>query len=182
MINVVTKKPLDQPYYSLQQQFGSYDFYRTTLDATGPITKDGSLAYRFNLGYLNSNSFRDFIEKERIFIAPSLHWQASADNEFNLNLEYMNDNPNMTDTGIPAIGKRVANVPISRNYGQPGKFNKDTIESTLIDFNWAHAFNEHLKISNGVVANLVDYKFRDLPVAYVQTQLEGINPAVRRKT
>ena len=182
MINVVTKKPLDLPYYSLQQQFGSYDFYRTTLDATGPITKDGSLAYRFNLGYLNTNSFRDFIEKERIFIAPNLHWQASADTEFNLNLEYMYDNPSMTDTGIPAVGNRVANVPISRNYSQPGQFDKDTIESTLIDFNWSHAFNEHLKVSNGIVANLVDYNFRDVPVAYVQTQLEEDNPAVRRGT
>ena len=42
--------------------------------------------------------------------------------------------------------------------------------------------NEHLKISNGIVANLVDYTFRDLPVAFVQTQLEEVNPAVRRGT
>ena len=48
-------------------------------------------------------TFRDFIEKERIFIAPNLHWQASADNEFNLNLEYINDNPSMTDTGFQPL-------------------------------------------------------------------------------
>ncbi|MGH8549389.1 MAG: TonB-dependent siderophore receptor [Methylococcales bacterium] len=40
LINLVTKQPLLTPYYSLNQQFGSFDFYRTTLDATGPITKD----------------------------------------------------------------------------------------------------------------------------------------------
>lgn len=182
MINVITKKPLNQAYYSLQQQFGSYNFYRTTLDATGPITKDGSLAYRFNLGYTNSNSFRDHIKKENIFIAPSLHWQATANTEFNLNLEYRHDNPSMGDTGIPAIGNRVANVPINTYYSQPGQFNKDTIDSILIDFNWSHAFNDDWKISNGVVANLVDYEWRDLPVAYVQTNLEGANPAVRRGT
>ena len=37
MINVVTKKPLAGPAYALQQQFGSYDFVRTTADATGPL-------------------------------------------------------------------------------------------------------------------------------------------------
>jgi outer membrane receptor protein involved in Fe transport len=34
MINVVTKKPLESHHYSLEQEFGSYDLYRTTLDAT----------------------------------------------------------------------------------------------------------------------------------------------------
>ncbi|MGH8627106.1 MAG: TonB-dependent receptor plug domain-containing protein [Gammaproteobacteria bacterium] len=29
LVNLVTKKPLEEPYYALQQQFGSYDFYRT---------------------------------------------------------------------------------------------------------------------------------------------------------
>ena len=45
MLNLVTKKPLDIPYYSLQQQFGSYDLYRTTLDATGPVPGNDALLY-----------------------------------------------------------------------------------------------------------------------------------------
>jgi len=49
LINLVTKRPLEAPYYSLNQQFGSFAFYRTTLDATGPLTQDNSLLYRLNL-------------------------------------------------------------------------------------------------------------------------------------
>ncbi len=40
LINLVPKQPLDHAYYSLQQQLGSFDFYRTTLDATGPLMED----------------------------------------------------------------------------------------------------------------------------------------------
>ncbi|MGH8614869.1 MAG: TonB-dependent siderophore receptor [Gammaproteobacteria bacterium] len=74
LINLVNKRPLFSPYYSIQQQFGSYDLYRTTIDATGPLLSDSSLAYRFNLEYLDKNSFRDFVSTERIFVAPSLTW------------------------------------------------------------------------------------------------------------
>ncbi len=50
LVNLVTKKPLEEPYYALQQLFGSYDFYRATVDATGPFDTANTLLYRFNLG------------------------------------------------------------------------------------------------------------------------------------
>ncbi|NOU20666.1 MAG: TonB-dependent receptor [Methyloglobulus sp.] len=181
MVNVVTKKPLDTPYYSLQQQFGSYDFFRTTVDATGPITTDKSLTYRFNLGYTDRDSFRDFIGEDRVFVAPSLHWQATPATQFNLAIEYSN-NDTAYDNGIPAIGKRVVDVPINRNYTHPD-FNRDNIENTLVDFNWSHNFNDAWKVSNGIVATMSNLQTRTIPVAYVQTQLEDTpNPQVRRGT
>jgi iron complex outermembrane receptor protein len=51
LINLVPKQPLADPYYSLQQQIGSFDFYRTTLDATGPITQDDGTALEHRPGY-----------------------------------------------------------------------------------------------------------------------------------
>jgi outer membrane receptor protein involved in Fe transport len=57
MINVITKKPLTTPHYSLQQQFGSYNLFRTTLDATGPILQDGSLLYRAIYSYFSADQF-----------------------------------------------------------------------------------------------------------------------------
>ena len=179
MVNVVTKKPLGTPYYSVQQQFGSYDFYRTTVDATGPLTADKSLTYRFDLGYTSSNSFRDFVDQDRVIVSPSLRWQATPDTEFNLNMEYSNNNTTY-DNGLPAVGNRVANVPISRNYSQPG-FNKDNLQSTLIDFNWSHSFNKDWKVTNGIVANWANNEFREVPVAYFQPLLNDTpNPQVRR--
>ena len=74
MINVTTKKPLATPYYSLNQQFGSYNLYRTSIDATGPVTKDNTLQYRMNASYQNNGSFRDLVYGENIFLAPVLKW------------------------------------------------------------------------------------------------------------
>ena len=100
LVNVITKRPQKESYYSLQQQFGSYDTYRTLLDATGAINKDGSLMYRLNYEHLDSNSFRDYVTDNRDFIAPSLTWLISKDTQLDLDFMYQNRNT-LSDSGIP---------------------------------------------------------------------------------
>jgi iron complex outermembrane recepter protein len=77
MVNIITKQPLATPYYALNQQFGSYSLFRTTVDATGPLTKDDTLLYRFNASFQNNNSFRDLVANEDVFLAPVLKWNIS---------------------------------------------------------------------------------------------------------
>ncbi|MGD9656253.1 MAG: TonB-dependent siderophore receptor [Methylocystis sp.] len=179
MVNVVTRQPQETASHYVQQQFGNYAYYRTSLDSTGKLNDDGSLLYRFDASYWNAGSFRDFINNERVFLAPSVTWKPTADDDLNLNFEYQHDLAPY-DSGIPAIGDRVANVPINRNYSNPG-FNRDRIDSRLIDFSWTHRFNEAWKARSGVVFNWIDYTFNENPVAYFQTNLENtLTPQVRR--
>ncbi|MGH8612834.1 MAG: TonB-dependent siderophore receptor [Gammaproteobacteria bacterium] len=146
LINLVTKRPLFSPYYSVQQQFGSYDFYRTTVDATGPLLSDGSLAYRFNLEYLDKNSFRDFVSTERIFVAPSLTWRPREDTELNLLVEYAR-NTGVSDQGIPAIGNRPAPLPISRSL--TGVSNENTYDVLNIFLTASHQLTDAWKLRGG---------------------------------
>ncbi len=61
IVNLVVKRPLEAPYYSIQEQTGSWGLTRTTVDATGPLTADKTWLYRINLDYTHTNSFRDFV-------------------------------------------------------------------------------------------------------------------------
>lgn len=140
VVNYVTKKPLSTPYYSLQQQFGSYDFYRTTVDATGPITGDKSLLYRFNLAYKDAGSFRDHVNSDRVFVAPTVTWNISPKTQVNFELEYEKGHA-VFDRGIPAIGNRPANLPRSRFLGEPEPLSE--FERILAGVNWSHAFNNN---------------------------------------
>ncbi|NOT12940.1 MAG: TonB-dependent siderophore receptor [Methylococcaceae bacterium] len=148
LINAVTKRASAEPYYSLEQRFGSYDFYRTQANATGAITADESLLYRFDLSYLNSNSFREHSFNDRIFVAPTLTWKPIDSTEFNLTVEYLNED-RVYDSGIPAIGNKIAPIPITRQFDTPGL--NDNHENILVDFNWSHQFNDDWKIQNGMV-------------------------------
>jgi len=75
MINVLTKQPQDAPSYSIDQLFGSFDLYRTAVDATGPLGRGKVLLYRFNASYNDSGSFLGQVSDRNLFIAPVLKWK-----------------------------------------------------------------------------------------------------------
>ncbi len=144
MINVVTKRPQASPYYALEQQFGSYDLYRTTADATGAVNKDGSLMYRLNLEYLNKNSFRDYGFTDRVFVAPSLTWKISDRTQLDLDFMY-SDEDTQEDYGLVAIGNRPAEIPHSRFLGEPSTDKSNTVLYNT-GLTLSHAFTDDWKV------------------------------------
>jgi len=151
MVNLVPKRALSETYFSVQQQFGSYDFYRTTVDATGPLLADKSLLGRMNIAYRNNNSFRDFVSQENVLVAPSLTWRPSDDFEANLDIEYQHYTFTDDEGGLVAVGNRPANIPISRylqdeNY--TNSLHPNTQDKTLVAFDWTYHFNENWRLTN----------------------------------
>lgn len=145
MVNYVTKKPLDVPYYALQQQFGSYSEYRTTVDASGPLDKDKTLLYRFNGAYDTGNSYRDIVEHERIFIAPSLTWRPNDSFEANLDIEKRHDNY-MDDYGVPVSGNRPITGRRNLFTGDPAF--RPSQDNTLVYADWSFKFNDDWAIKH----------------------------------
>lgn len=153
LINLVTKQPQAQPYYSVQQQFGSYDFYRTTLDATGGLNQNNSLLYRINFAYENAGSFREFVESDRVFVAPVLQWKLSDRTQITVDMEYKSGKAS-PDYGTIAIGDRPANLPVERNLGE--SFAEANYEEILAGLNWSHAFNPDWKVQHRFNAKFTD--------------------------
>jgi iron complex outermembrane receptor protein len=149
IVNVTTKKPLATPYYALQQQFGSYDLYRTTVDATGPIDDAKTVLYRFNATYLEKGSFRgDMVNSDRVFIAPTLSWRPNDKFEANVELEYKHDTVTM-DNGIPVLNgaNRPSNLPHNRYLGDSAKDQAEQ-ENVLLGYDWTFHFNDDWKLTN----------------------------------
>lgn len=162
LVNVVTKKPLAVPYYSIQQQAGSWDFYRTTVDATGAITNDNTLLYRVNAAYQNNHAFVDYLDNENFFIAPSLTWRPSDKLEFNLDLEFQRKEYVHFGTnggGVPAIGDRPADLPRSRYIGNPSISVRHPNEQdrNYLGFDWSYAFNDNWSLKHRIGYTDVDY-------------------------
>jgi iron complex outermembrane recepter protein len=88
IINVLMKQPQSTQKTTIQQQFGSWSFYRTTLDSTGPITKDGSLLYRMIVNYENQKNFAVNSGGRNVFVAPTLQWNIDDHTFFNVFLTY----------------------------------------------------------------------------------------------
>lgn len=118
IINLVTKQPLREPYYSVNLQAGSCDLYRPSIDFSGLLNSDKTLLYRLNANYLSYAGFRDFDQDtQRFFISPVLTWNISNNTDLTLELAYPDDERPM-DRGIVAFGDGVADIPMTRNLGE----------------------------------------------------------------
>jgi len=150
MVNVITKQPQATPYYALNQQFGSYDTYRTSVDATGPIADNKDLLYRMNMSYQNSGSFQDFVSKEDVFLAPVLTWRISSKTQATFEFEYDHKHQGLGNSFNPYIGGQFNNIPITRNYGE---YSPMTTETFFGSMKLTHQFNDDWAIKQNIAVN-----------------------------
>lgn len=154
LLNVVTKRPEEEPSYSLEQRFGSFDLYRTEADLTGPLLADHSLLYRVVTVYESSESFRDFGSMDRMAINPSLTWRPTRATEWTIEVEHL-DIDYIADFGLPVIGRRVADVPRSRSFGDPNDPDDDA-HKTYVGSEFSHRFfNDSWTVRNRFLAGFL---------------------------
>ena len=108
IVNVVTRHPLDEPYYSLAFEAGSFGFYQPSIDLSGPFVKreDVTGLYRFIASYEGAESFQDFVETDFTTVAPSLTFNIGDHTELGLYYEYLdfNADPAISGTTILSDG------------------------------------------------------------------------------
>ena len=90
VINRVTKKPLDVARQSVTLTAGSFGTTRAYTDLTGPLNDKKTLLYRLNLGYENTDGFRDLQGLTSYIVAPSFTYRASEKTQLNIDMTYVN--------------------------------------------------------------------------------------------
>ncbi|MEM9447859.1 MAG: TonB-dependent siderophore receptor, partial [Cyanobacteria bacterium P01_E01_bin.6] len=172
MINLVTKQPLADPYYNLEFQVGNRGFISPSVDLSGPLTDDGRLRYRLNALYRRENSFREFDDDfDRVFVAPTLAWQASDQTDLTLSLEYFNDT-DPVNQGTVAFGDGIADIPLSRVTNNP----EDTLEQDYLNVGYTleHRFSDRWQLRNQFRYIAQDVGFDVFPLQFALDETTGI--------
>ncbi|MGJ0396046.1 MAG: TonB-dependent siderophore receptor [Methylocystis sp.] len=160
IINIVTKQPLFEPRYVVQQQIGNYDHYRTQWDFTAPVKESPGLAWRLSGAYTASRFFRDSSSANRILVAPVVTYQPTAWTEFTGDAQYYG-NVSRVMTGLPSIGPNPINVPVTHSYqgfDDPRDHSKNFLTSYMFRQNLSEDWkivNRFLYSSNWLTQNLL---------------------------
>lgn len=141
-INLVPKQPLNERHYALEQQFGSFDRFRTLLDATGPVTDDDTLLYRINFESNKRNSFIDFNGLEQTTVTPVVAWKINPKTQLKLELQHT-EGSTTTSTAVPLLPGANRPLDLPRNFSKGesfdgAKFSQNTVSATL-----SHEFNQN---------------------------------------
>ncbi|PWB82823.1 MAG: TonB-dependent siderophore receptor [Methylocystaceae bacterium] len=164
IINLVMKKPQAAPFYAVQQQAGSWGSYRTTVDATGPITKDDALLYRFNFAYENNHDFFEFSGNRNIFIAPVLRWNLDARTQLDVYLDYKSANfpkgyaiPGLVNSqpASLAYGARPLSF-LPRGFNTSDPWSRGNSDDIVVGYHFSHDFAQDWNIKHRFQAEFVD--------------------------
>jgi len=151
IVNIITKPALAEPYYAGEFTIGNYDFYRPSLDISGPLNTDKTARYRLNVAYQNSDSFVDFVEYERFVAAPVLSFNFGKNTTLTLEGEYYSNSIPDYD-GLPAVGTVLRNpfgrVPRSRFLDDP-ELRNQIYATTAIGYRLQHKFSDRWLMRNG---------------------------------
>lgn len=92
VINVVTKIPKFINETNVGFRYGSWDFYRPTVDFQRVLDNKGKIAVRLNAAYQDNNSFRRFVNTDRIYMNPSVAFRPDNKTEIVAEMDYMKNN------------------------------------------------------------------------------------------
>jgi catecholate siderophore receptor len=116
VINRVIKQPLFQPLREFTMQGGEYGNKRVTADVDQPLSR--SVAIRLNGMFEDSDSFRQFVDLQRVGVNPTLTFIPDSRTKITIGYEYLHDT-RVADRGITSYQGRPAEVPIATYYGNP---------------------------------------------------------------
>lgn len=177
-VNLITKQPLSDPFYTVDATIGSYDFYRSAVDLSGPLNDSGSVLYRLNAAYKNAGSFVDFLENEYLLVAPVVSLAIGEKTKLTLEGEYIDSTTNSTNLGIPADGTVLPNqngkIPRNRNVNEPSAFNELTLGR--VGYRFEHQFSDNWSLQNAFRAVFE----RNEQELYLPTSLASNNRIVNR--
>lgn len=153
VINLITKKPLFENGGEVSMRFGSYDFYKPSVDVYGSLNKSKTAAFRLNTTYEKSRSFRDVVKGERFYVNPSLQFKLGKKTDLLLEGDYLNDD-RTADFGVGAINYELIDVPRNRFIGVAWSYFKTEQQSATATI--THRFNDKWQIKS--VTSSQDYK------------------------
>jgi iron complex outermembrane recepter protein len=146
VVNLVTEKPLKEPFAETNLELGSFGLFQSSFDFSDSLNSNQTLLYRLNANFEVNNGFRDFEQDAtRLSLAPTLSWQIGKNTDLLIDFSYLNE-ARPFDRGIVAIGDGVADIPYDRIFQQPD--DEYELEQLSASYQLEHRFSDKWKLRN----------------------------------
>lgn len=159
LVNMVSKRPTDEPLREIQFQTGDPARGQVAFDFGGALDPEGLLSYRLTgLGRLADTEI-DFIEDDRLEIAPAVTWSPDAATSLTLLGHYITKDSKSLQF-LPAEGTALFNpngqIPRDTFVGEPG-FDDFDYEQWGIGYLFEHQFDNGMTLRQNLRYGSVDF-------------------------
>ena len=148
IVNMISKRPQATSHYSVEGNFGSFDRYQGAFDIGGPVDATGQWLYRLVGLFRQSNTEVNFVQDNKIFIAPSLTWRPNVDTSFTILSQYQKIDNKGYQQYVPGqvslAGNPLGRIARSTYLGEPGA-DGYLLEQKAIGYAFEHRFDNSLQ-------------------------------------
>ncbi|TGS85449.1 TonB-dependent siderophore receptor [Mesorhizobium sp. M3A.F.Ca.ET.174.01.1.1] len=151
IVNVVTKRPKDEPFHEIELLAGEHNRFQAALDASGPVNGDGSLLYRFtSLGRLSETDLPAYPD-DKLYLAPAFTFKPDEDTKLTILGEY-----SKSVTGGTAAFYNSAYGVLSNVYEGDPAWNDFSQDQGRLGYEFEHRFNDVLTVRQNLRYDAVD--------------------------
>ncbi len=144
IINMVSKRPIDEARREVFIRGGSHGRVQGGFDLTGPITADKTLQYRVVGMARNGGTDTRHADDDRYYFAPSLSWRPSESTSLTVLAQVQRDRAGINENYFPALGTLYRNplgkVSTRTHLGEPGS-DKLKRDQFFIGYEFSHRFD-----------------------------------------
>lgn len=151
LVDMTSKRPLEQARREINLEGGNYGYGRAGLDIGGPLDADGKYLYRLvGAGYRANGQVRDTRER-RYFLSPAFTWKPDGDTSLTVLTNFQRD-PAMGSNGSVSPMRTLLVAPDgirlpSDFYDGDANFEKSDRKSYSLGYVLDHRLNKTFKIS-----------------------------------
>jgi iron complex outermembrane recepter protein len=153
ILNLVSKRPTENPFGEVSLQTGSFDRIQGAFDVGGPVDKDKTLLYRVTGIGLNANTQVDNIGEQRFSIAPAWTWRPDIDTTITFLTSYRQDPKGGAFALLPIQGTLVPGTfgQIPRNFFA-GDLNFESLKykQATAGYEFEHRFDDVFTVRQNV--------------------------------
>ena len=143
IINYISKRPTYVPFHEVELIGGSFDHYEGRFDLSGPVSPGSNWAYRLTGSGRDSSTQVDYVDFDRMFIAPAFSFR-NEKTSFTLLTNYQYDDQGWAQQFYPAQGTVEFNpngtISSNRFTGEPN-FDYYKNKQYSIGYLFEHRFN-----------------------------------------
>jgi iron complex outermembrane receptor protein len=170
LVNLVSKKPTNDPFGEIAVQYGTNGHKQVGFDFGGPLDREGQLSYRLTGLARESGTDIYGVDEERFAIAPSITWRPTTATTLTILASYLNDPKSSYSVAVPAIGSALPNGAFPRipHYFNPGDPAYDTFkrEQAQVGYLFEHRFDDVWTVRQ-------NFRYMSLDTTFAALQTSG---------
>ncbi|MCM2403096.1 TonB-dependent siderophore receptor [Rhizobium sp. S153] len=165
IVNLVTKRPTDDPLHEVEVGFGTGDRASVSFDFSDALPGNEDIRYRLAGTAWRADTQEDFLEQKRISLAPSVTWTPDEQTSLTIEAFYQNDPEAGFRNFLEAAGTvdetAYGYVPTDFLVSDPD-YQESTRKQAYIGYAFEHEFENDITFRQNMRYSMIDQTYNTL--------------------